>query len=169
MDMVDTLSNKTKAGVTEVVHAYGHQQQDSVQSMQQFYHLYDYRRNEDHSSIQYYTTEDYRLDLNDMMSNEISNQGYQQQQQSESEYMHCPQTPEQKLIMNRSSIDQIDGDVQFSPPPHTQSNTDATLSTTITEMIATMIPTTSEAKETPNQQNANANNNHNTNNPNFPN
>ncbi|KAF9341056.1 hypothetical protein BGZ91_011153 [Linnemannia elongata] len=123
---------------------YGHQQNDSVQSMQQFYHLHEYRRSEDHSSIRYYSTGEYHLDLT-----ATSGGGYQQQQQQQGiyGYLQSSHTPdrdrERKVVVNRTSMDdQIDeSEGQYSSPPPSRSVTGAASSPLITTTTTTTTTT----------------------------
>ncbi|KAG9064622.1 hypothetical protein KI688_002880 [Linnemannia hyalina] len=123
---------------------YGHQQHDSVQSMQQFYHLHEYRRSEDHSSIQYYSTGEYHLDLT-----ATSGEGYHG-------YMQSPRTLdrdwERKVVVNRTSTDDLmdESEGQCSPPPPSRSVTGAA-STSLTTTTA-MPGTGTSASPTQQQQ-----------------
>ncbi|KAF9156308.1 hypothetical protein BG015_006153 [Linnemannia schmuckeri] len=71
--------------------------------MQQFYHLHEYRRSEDHSSIRCYSTGDYHLDLTANTSN-----GLQGHQQGIYGYVQRPRTPDRdrKVVVNRTSMDE---------------------------------------------------------------
>ncbi|KAF9142092.1 hypothetical protein BGX30_003408 [Mortierella sp. GBA39] len=117
---------------------HGHQQHDSVQSMQQFYHLHEYRRSEDHSSIRYYSTGEYHLDLT-----ATSGEGYQEQQQGIYGYMQSSRTPdrdrERKVIVNRTSMDDPmdESEGQYSPPPPSRSATGAASISLTTAMPGT--------------------------------